>query len=156
MKSLNTYLNEKLIINKNFKSGIANDEFYNKFCNFLSSNSNIRWFKIYDIRDSITRKISIEDKTALNKIEEFFNIEDGVIYKRDITPYFKKPCELYYYMLKINDDNKDAIEFFYMNEHTKSEDYLIYLFESEKIKVALWGNKEIVGNNIATITFQYI
>lgn len=156
MKSLNTYLNEKLIINKNFKSGIANDEFYNKFCNFLSSNSNIRWFKIYDIRDSITRKISIEDKTALNKIEEFFNIEDGVIYKRDITPYFKKPCELYYDMLKFIDDNKDAIEFFYMNEHTKSEDYLIYLFESEKIKVALWGNKEIVGNNIATITFQYI
>ena len=156
MKSLNTYLTEKLLVNKNFKSGIANDEFYNKFCNFLSSNSNIRWFKIYDIRDSITSKISIEDKTALNKIEEFFNIEDGVIYKRDIISYFKKPCELYYDMLKFIDDNKDAIEFFYMNEHTKSEDYLIYLFESEKIKVALWGNKEIVGNNIATITFQYI
>ena len=156
MKSLNTYLNEKLIINKNFKSGIANDEFYNKFCNFLSSNSNIRWFKIYDIRDSITRKISIEDKTALNKIEEFFNIEDGVIYKRDIIPYFKKPCELYYDMLKFIDDNKDAIEFFYMNEHTKSEDYLIYLFEARKIKVAVWGNKKIVYNNIATISFQYI
>ena len=156
MKSLNTYLNEKLIINKNFKSGIANDEFYNKFCNFLSSNSNIRWFKIYDIRDSITRKISIEDKTALNKIEEFFNIEDGVIYKRDIIPYFKKPCELYYDMLKFIDDNKDAIEFFYMNEHTKSGEYLIYLFEAEKIKVAVWGNKKIVYNNIATISFQYI
>ena len=129
MKNLSSYLTEKLIINKNFKSGIANDQFYNKFCNFLSSNSNIRWFKIYDIRDSITRKISIEDKTALNKIEEFFNIEDGVIYKHDIIPYFKKPCELYYDMLKFIDDNKDAIEFFYMNEHTKSEDYLINIFK---------------------------
>ena len=156
MKNLSSYLTEKLIINKNFKSGIANDEFYNKFCNFLSSNSNIRWFKIYDIRDSITRKISIEDKTALNKIEEFFNIEDGVIYKRDIIPYFKKPCELYYDMLKFIDDNKDAIEFFYMNEHTKSGEYLIYLFEARKIKVAVWGNKKIVYNNIATISFQYI
>ena len=156
MKNLSSYLTEKLIINKNFKSGIANDEFYNKFCNFLSSNSNIRWFKIYDIRDSITRKISIEDKTALNKIEEFFNIEDGVIYKRDIISYFKKPCELYYDMLKFIDDNKDAIEFFYMNEHTKSEDYLIYLFEAEKIKVALWGYKKIVDKERATITFQYI
>ena len=156
MKSLNTYLNEKLIINKNFKSGIANDEFYNKFCNFLSSNSNIRWFKIYDIRDSITRKISIEDKTALNKIEEFFNIEDGVIYKRDIIPYFKNTCELYYDMLKFIDDNKDAMEFFYMNEHTKSGDYLIYLFEAEKIKVAVWGHKKIIDKERATITFQYI
>ena len=139
MKNLSSYLTEKLIINKNFKSGIANDEFYNKFCNFLSSNSNIRWFKIYDIRDSITRKISIEDKTALNKIEEFFNIEDGVIYKRDIIPYFKKPCELYYDMLKFIDDNKDAIEFFYMNEHTKSGEYLIYLFEARKNKSRRMG-----------------
>ena len=157
MKSLNTYLTEKLLVNKNFKCGIANDEFYNKFCNFLSLESNIRWFEMYDIYDVIsTSKLSIEDKTALNKIEEFFNIEDGVIYKRDIIPYFKKDCELYYDMLKFIDDNKDAIEFFYMNEHTKSEDYLIYLFEAEKIKVALWGYKKIVDKERATITFQYI
>ena len=156
MKNLSSYLTEKLIINKNFKSGIANDEFYNKFCNFLSSNSNIRWFKIYDIRDSITRKISIEDKTALNKIEEFFNIEDGVIYKRDIIPYFKKPCELYYDMLKFIDDNKDAIEFFYMNDQTKNGDYLIYLFEAGNIKVCVWGYKKIVDTNRGTIAFQYI
>ena len=157
MKSLNTYLTERLIINKNFKIVKANIEFYNKFCNFLSLESNIRWFEMYDIYDVIsTSKLSIEDKTALNKIEEFFNIEDGVIYKRDIIPYFKKDCELYYDILKFIDDNKDAIEFFYMNEHTKSEDCLIYLFEAEKIKVAVWGHKKIVDKERATIAFQYI
>ena len=93
-----------LLSTRIIKGGKANLEFYNKFSNFLSSKSDLGWFKIYDIRDSITRKISIGDKTALNKIEEFFNIEDGVIYKRDIIPYFKKPCELYYDMLKFIDD----------------------------------------------------
>ena len=156
MKSLNTYLNEKLLVNKNFEYINANDELYNKFCNFLSSNSNIAWFKIYDICDGIPREISIEDKTAPNKIKEFFNIDDGVIYTRGIIQIFKKDCELYYNILKFIDDNKDAIEFFYMNEHTKSEDYLIYLFEAEKIKVALWGYKKIADKKRATITFQYI
>ena len=156
MKSLNTYLNEKLLVNKNFEYINANDEFYNKFCNFLSSNSNIAWFKIYDICDGIPREISIEDKTAPNKIKEFFNIDDGVIYTRGIIQIFKKDCELYYNILKFIDDNKDAIEFFYMNEHTKSEDYLIYLFEAEKIKVALGGYKKIADKKRATITFQYI
>lgn len=40
MKSLSTYLkdnslNERLIINKNFKGGKANIEFYDKFSNFF-------------------------------------------------------------------------------------------------------------------------
>ena len=156
MKSLNTYLTEKLLLNKNFEYINANDEFYNKFCNFLSSKSNIGWFKISDIRDGIPREISIEDKTASNKIKEFFNIDDGIIYTRGIIQIFKKDCELYYDILKFIDDNKDAIEFFYMNEHTKSEDYLIYLFEAGKIKIALWGYKKIANKKRATITFQYI
>ena len=46
MKSLSTYLkdnslNERLIINKNFKGGKANIEFYDKFSNFLSSKSDL-------------------------------------------------------------------------------------------------------------------
>ena len=100
-------------------------------------------------------KLSIEDKTASNKIKEFFNI-DNIIYTRAVMENFKKECELYYDILKFIDDNKDDMEFFYMNEHTKSGEYLIYLFEARKIKVAVWGNKKIVYNNIATISFQYI
>ena len=51
MKSLSMYLkdnksslislNERLIINKNFKGGKANLEFYDKFSNFLSSKSDL-------------------------------------------------------------------------------------------------------------------
>ena len=155
MKSLNTYLNEKLIINKNFKDVNANDEFYNKFRKVLSSKSKFGWFEIRGIANSIPMKLSIEDKTASNKIKEFFNI-DNIIYTRAVMENFKKECELYYDILKFIDDNKDDMEFFYMNEHTKSGEYLIYLFEARKIKVAVWGNKKIVYNNIATISFQYI
>ena len=155
MKNLSSYLTEKLLVNKNFKDVNANNEFYNKFRKVLSSKSKFGWFEIRGIANSIPMKLLIEDKTASNKIKEFFNI-DNIIYTRAVIENFKKECELYYDILKFIDDNKDAMEFFYMNEHTKSGDYLIYLFESGKIKVAVWGNKEIVGNNIAAITFQYI
>ena len=155
MKNLSSYLTEKLLVNKNFKDVNANNEFYNKFRKVLSSKSKFGWFEIHGIANSIPMKLSIEDKTAPNKIKEFFNI-DNIIYTRAVIENFKKECELYYDILKFIDDNKDAMEFFYMNEHTKSGDYLIYLFEARKIKVAVWGNKEIVGNNIAAITFQYI
>ena len=155
MKNLSSYLTEKLLLNKNFKDVNANDEFYNKFRKVLSSKSKFGWFEIHGIANSIPMKLSIEDKTAPNKIKEFFNI-DNIIYTRAVIENFKKECKLYYDILKFIDDNKDAMEFFYMNEHTKSGDYLIYLFEARKIKVAVWGNKEIVGNNIAAITFQYI
>ena len=155
MKNLSSYLNEKLIINKNFKDVNANNKFYNKFRKVLSSKSKFGWFEIRGIANSIPMKLSIEDKTASNKIKEFFNI-DNIIYTRAVIENFKKECELYYDILKFINDNKDGMEFFYINEHTKSGDYLIYLFEAGKIKVAVWGNKEIVGNNIAAITFQYI
>ena len=155
MKNLSSYLTEKLLVNKNFKDVNANNEFYNKFRKVLSSKSKFGWFEIRGIANSIPMKLTIEDKTASNKIKEFFNIDD-IIYTRAVIENFKKECELYYDILKFIDDNKDAIEFLYMNEHTKSGDYLIYLFEARKIKVAVWGNKEIVGNNIAAITFQYI
>ena len=133
MKSLNTYLNEKLIINKNFKDVNANDEFYNKFRKVLSSKSKFGWFEIRGIANSIPMKLSIEDKTASNKIKEFFNI-DNIIYTRAVMENFKKECELYYDILKFIDDNKDDMEFFYMNKHTKSGEYLIYLFEARKNK----------------------
>ena len=155
MKNLSSYLTEKLLVNKNFEYVNANNEFYNKFRKVLSSKSKFGWFEIRGIANSIPMKLSIEDKTASNKIKEFFSVDD-IIYTRAVIENFKKECELYYDILKFIDDNKDAMEFFYMNEHTKSGDYLIYLFEARKIKVAVWGNKEIVGNNIAAITFQYI
>ena len=159
MKNLSSYLTEKLLINKNFKDVNANDEFYNKFRKVLSSKSKFGWFEIRGIANSIPMKLSIEDKTASNKIKEFFNI-DNIIYTRAVLENFKKECELYYDILKFIDDNKDSLEFFYINEKMNGGDYvdyLIYLFDAGKIKVAVWGDANIVeNNNKATIVFQYI
>ena len=144
-----------LLSTRIIKGGKANLEFYNKFSNFLSSKSDLGWDDVYHIKDVIPTGISGVNKTASNKIREFFS-DNYIKYILGVTEHYENRCELYYDMLKFIDDNKDAIEFFYMNEHTKSEDYLIYLFEAEKIKVALWGYKKIVDKERATITFQYI
>lgn len=158
MKSLNTYLNERLIINKNYKGGKANIEFYNKFRNFLSSRSELGWFEMNDIKDNIPERILIEDKTASNKIKEFFN-NDDIKYIIGVTDHYEERCELYYDILKFIDDNKDDMEFFYINESPNRKEYLIYLFESCDIKVGIWGYETIVVGERSPrviIAFQYI
>ena len=155
MKSLNTYLNEKLLVNKNFKGVNANDAFYNDFGSILSADSDINWFKTYDIKDLLSIKIAIEDENAIDKLKEFFNI-GKVKYSRSATEDFPKERTLYYDILKFIADNKDDMKFFYINEQTTNGEYFIYLFETGKIKVAVWGHEKIVGTRRGTIVFQYI
>lgn len=154
MKSLNTYLNEKLLINKNFKVNV-NDKFYEKFKDVLKTNSDIGWWKTGSINAVIPMKLSIEDKNAVNNVKEFFNTDDFV-YSRSVSKDFEKEINLYYDILKFIANNKDNIEFFYINEKMNDGDYLIYLFETGKIKVAVWGHENIVSTNRGTIAFQYI
>ena len=159
MKNLRSYLTEKLLINKNFEYINANDEFYKKFKDELKVNSEILWFKAEYVENIIPSKISIGDKTSYNKIKEFFNTKD-IKYVRAVAKKFKKTCKLYYDILKFIDDNKDEMEFFYMNEKMNGgdyADYLIYLFDAGKIKVAVWGDAKIEDDNRGgTIVFQYI
>ena len=159
MKNLRSYLTEKLLINKNFEYTNANDEFYEKFKDELKVNSEIMWFKVEHVENIIPTKISIGDKNSSNEIKEFFNIKE-IKYVRSVAKKFKKTCKLYYDILKFIDDNKDEMEFFYMNEKMNGgdyADYLIYLFDAGKIKVAVWGDAKIEDDNRGgTIVFQYI
>ena len=159
MKNLSSYLTEKLLVNKNFEYINANDEFYKKFKDELKVNSEILWFKAEYVENIIPSKISIGDKTSYNKIKEFFNTKE-IKYVRSVAKKFKKTCKLYYDILKFIDDNKDEMEFFYMNEKMNGgdyADYLIYLFDAGKIKVAVWGDAKIEDDNRGgTIVFQYI
>ena len=165
MKSLSTYLkdnslNERLIINKNFKGGKANIEFYDKFSNFLSSKSDLGWFDVYHIKDAIPTGLSDNNETASNKIKQFFsdNYIKYILGVVDADPY-EDICELYYDILKFIDDNKDDMEFIYINEPTNRREYLTYLFEAGKIKVGIWGYETVVVGERsphATIAFQYI
>lgn len=158
MKNLRSYLTEKLLINKNFECVNANNEFYEKFKDELKVNSEILWFKVEHVENIIPTKISIGDKNSSNEIKEFFNIKE-IKYVRSVAKNFKKTCKLYYDILKFIDDNKDEMEFFYMNEKMNGgdyADYLIYLFEAGKIKVAVWGDAKIEDDNRGTIVFQYI
>ena len=125
----------------------------------MKVNSEILWFKVDHVENIIPTKISIGDKKSSNEIKEFFNIKE-IKYVRSVAKKFKKTCKLYYDILKFIDDNKDEMEFFYMNEKMNGGDYvdyLIYLFDAGKIKVAVWGDAKIEDDNRGgTIVFQYI
>ena len=155
MKSLNIYLNERLLVNKNFKGIKASDEFYNKFSSILLEDHDIWWFKTYNTENIIPEKLIIEDKNAVDKIIEFFNT-NAIKYSMSILEDREKECALYYDILKFIAYNKDDMKFFYINEQSKSGEYLIYLFETGKLKVAVCGHEKIVGTRRGTIVFQYI
>ena len=168
MKSLSTYLkdnksslislNERLIINNNFKGGKANIEFYDKFSNFLSSKSDLGWFDVYHIKDAISTEILHDNETAYNKIKEFFS-DNYIKYILGVTEHYEDRCELYYDILKFINDNKDDMDFIYINEPTNRREYLTYLFEAGKIKVGIWGYETVVVGERSphvTIAFQYI
>ena len=115
MKSLSMYLkdnksslislNERLIINKNFKGGKANLEFYDKFSNFLSSKSDLGQNDVYHIKDAISTEILHDNETAYNKIKEFFS-DNYIKYILGVTEHYENRCKLYYDILKFIDDNK--------------------------------------------------
>ena len=147
-----------LLSTRIIKGGKANLEFYNKFSNFLSSKSDLGWFDIYHIKDVIPTGISGVNKTASNKIREFFS-DNYIKYILGVSDPYENRCELYYDILKFIDNNKDDMEFIYINEPTNSIEYLTYLFEAGQIKVGIWGYETVVVGERspkATIVFQYI
>ena len=147
-----------LLSTRIIKGGKANLEFYNKFSNFLSSKSDLGWFDIYHIKDVIPTGISGVNKTASNKIRKFFS-DNYIKYILGVSDPYENRCELYYDILKFIDNNKDDMEFIYINEPTNSREYLTYLFEAGQIKVGIWGYETVVVGERspkATIVFQYI
>lgn len=125
---------------------------------FLSSKSDLRWFDVYHIKDAIPTGLSDVNKTASNKIKEFFN-DNYIKYVLGVTDPYENICELYYNILKFIDDNKNDMEFIYINEPTNRREYLTYLFEAGQIKVGIWGYETVVVGERsprATIAFQYI
>lgn len=103
---------------------------------FLSSKSDLRWFDVYHIKDAIPTGLSDVNKTASNKIKEFFN-DNYIKYVLGVTDPYENICELYYNILKFIDDNKNDMEFIYINEPTNRREYLTYLFEAGQIKVGI-------------------
>ncbi len=149
---------KSLLSTRIIKGGKANLEFYNKFSNFLSSKSDLGRFDIYHIKDVIPTGISGVNKTASNKIREFFS-DNYIKYILGVSDPYENRCELYYDILKFIDNNKDDMEFIYINEPTNSREYLTYLFEAGQIKVGIWGYETVVVGERspkATIVFQYI
>ena len=89
---------------------------YIKFSNFLSSKSDLGWFDVYHIKDAIPTGLSDVNKTASNKIKEFFS-DNYIKYVLGVADPYENICELYYDILEFIDDKKNDMEFIYINPH---------------------------------------
>ena len=57
MKSLVKYLDEKLVINKNYKSSASNDDFYEEFSAELNGGSYLDWMYASSLKNIIPIKL---------------------------------------------------------------------------------------------------
>ena len=148
MKSLQQRISEKLIINKNIQFFNANEDFYKKFKDKLKKffNVNSWWERNIDS----TCNLLVNDKDAIPYLKEFFG-DDSLNFK-----YVDKRSEfsLWEDMLNFIRSN-DAMEFVYSNsiKHDNNE-YVLYLFETEEIKIFIWGWAKIKPQQLGHIAYQ--
>lgn len=165
MKNLSNYIqekllifpsqvNEKLVINKNLKLISKNERFYEEFKDVLDKNSYFGWFAVDNIRDILPIAMP---KDWRDETKKFFG--DNELYVRytgsgrDTTTYEN--------MMKFvtgggfRTDNK-LMDFTYKNITSKLyRDYKIYLFETDNLKIGLWGWMDSDESHKGTMTFQY-
>ena len=147
-------VNEKLGINKNTKLISANEIFYEEFKDVLDKNSDFGWFKAKNIKDILSIAMP---KDWGDEAKKFFG--DNKLYvkytgtERDNTTYEN--------MMKFvtgggfRTDN-EFMDFTYKNITSKlTRDYKIYLFDTDNLKIGLWGWMYADKFHEGTMTFQY-
>ena len=155
MKNLSNYiksdksslisLSEKLLINKNIRIANANEDFYEKFKDFFTGKD---WWKSENI-DSICNLI-VRDKDAIPYLKEFFgddSLNFKYVDKRSDFPLWEDMLNF----IKSNDD----MEFVYNNSPIYNNDqYVLCLFETEEIKIFIWGWTPIKSGHLGHIAYQ--
>ena len=166
MKNLSNYiksdksslisLSEKLIVNKNTKLVSDNELFYEEFKYYLNiRNHDIDWYQSASVEWALP---TLMNPAWINTTTDFFA-------KRSVYVKYAKDMKHYAQLTKLY---KDMIEFINVNDielaykaydtnnKFKGDDYFIYLLETEKLKVCIYGWPEVdVENHIGTMIFQY-
>ncbi len=138
-------VNEKLVINKNTKIFTANEDFYEKFKDFFTRKD---WWKSENI-DSICNLL-VKDKDAIPYLKEFFgddSLNFKYVDKRSDFPLWEDMLDF----IKSNDD----MEFVYNNSPIYDNDqYVLCLFETEELKIFIWGWTPIKAGHLGHIAYQ--
>ena len=158
MKNLSNYITEKLIINKDIKVVYDNESFYEEFKDYLNiRNSHIDWYHSADVAWALPTSM---DPAWIDTTTNFFAKRSVYVkYAKDMKHY-AQVTKLYKDMIEFINVNDNNIELTYKaydtNKKFKGDDYFIYLIETEKLKVCIYGWPEVdVENHIGTMIFQY-
>ncbi len=156
MKRLTTYLNEKLVINKNTKLVSDNEEFYEEFKNHLNiRNRNIDWYHSADVTWVLP---TLMKPAWIDATTNFFAKRSVYIKYANDFKHYDEVTKLYKDMIEFINDNNIELTYkaYDTNNKFKGNDYFIYLLETKKLKVCIYGWPEVdVENHIGTMIFQY-
>lgn len=149
-------VNEKLIVNKNTKLVSDNEEFYEEFKDYLNiRNHNIDWYHSANVVWALPTSM---EPAWINATTDFFAKRSVYVkYAKDMKHY-DKLTKLYKDMIEFINDNDVELAYkgYDTNNKFKGDDYFIYLLETEKLKVCIYGWPEVdVENHIGTMIFQY-
>ena len=138
MKSLTKHIAEKLIINKDYKSFVSNDDFYEEFSAELNGGSYLDWMYASSLKNIIP--IGTKNKYIKKIIETFSNNKERVLYTRVTTLSDNYTINGYKKMIKFI-KNSD-IEFI-LNEYDNYAMYGVYIFKTGNMILCIIGPDEI-------------
>lgn len=139
MKALSQHLNEKLIVNKDFKGINANDEFYNEFQEELNEGAYFIWGVASKLKNIIPIGIFEKEKKV---ITDTFDTKKKILYTRIINNVSNNYAIHIYKKMMEFINNNDDIEFIY-NNYDDYKMYGMYIFKTEKRLLCVIGPKEI-------------
>ena len=137
MKSLVRHINEKLIVNKNFKGINTNDEFYNEFQEELNEGSYLIWDVASELKNVIPIGISEKEKKVITNA---FDTKKKILYTRINNTSNNYTVHIYKKMMEFI--NSNDIEFIY-NNYDDYKMYVTYIFKAGKRLLCIVGPKKI-------------
>ena len=149
-------VNEKLVINKDTQLVSDNEEFYEEFKYYLNiRNHYIDWYQSANVEWVLP---TLMKPAWMDATTNFFAKRSVYIkYAKDLKHY-AQVTKLYKDMIEFINVNNIELTYkaYDTNNKFKGDDYFIYLIETEKLKVCIYGWPEVdVENHIGTIIFQY-
>lgn len=154
MISLSQYLNEKLIINKEFSGVNYNDMFYDKFEGDIVDLSTDGKFKTTDAVNKIHAiNIPSSYKSYIgNEIRKYIPKNHSIFYSVIVD---SQQENIYKKMIKYINDNCDSMSFI-INKSFYSGDYTALIFETSDYIIGLIGSRKFPLSIVdSVILFSY-
>ena len=150
-----SHVDEKLVINKNTKLISENELFYEEFKDVLDKNSDFGWFAV----DNINRYMLpiAMPKDWGDETKKFFG--NNKLYVRYTDPDGDNTTYENMMRFVAGDEfrtDNESMDFTYKNITSRLyRDYKIYLFETDNLKIGLWGWMQADKSHKGTMAFQY-